>query len=72
MLYTSASDSKKSILDLLEYAVTDSEETVLMKGLSLAVVNPHSNLDVLFAVAWVVSKHCTVSGKGDKSKENDY
>jgi hypothetical protein len=72
VLYTSASDSKKSILDLLKHAVTDSKETVLMKGLNLAVVNPHSNLHVLFAIELVVSKHCSVSGKGDKYKKNDY
>jgi hypothetical protein len=42
VLYTSASDSKKFILNRLKHAVWDSEEAINMKDLNLAVVNPHA------------------------------
>jgi hypothetical protein len=56
VLSTSASDSKKFILNLSKHVLTDSEEAVLMKGMTFSVANPHSNLDMACAVESVVSK----------------
>jgi hypothetical protein len=51
-----ASASKKFILILSKYVLTDTEEAVLMKGFNFLVTNPHSNLDMACAVESVVSK----------------
>jgi hypothetical protein len=56
VLSTPASDSKKFIRNLSRHVLTDSEEAVLMKGLNFSVTNPHSNLDMAYAVKSVVSK----------------
>jgi hypothetical protein len=48
--------SKKFVLNLSEYVLTDSEESVLLKGLNFALANPVSNLDMACAVESVVSK----------------
>jgi hypothetical protein len=53
---TLAPVSKKFVLCLSEYVLTDSEESVLLKGLNFAIANPHSNLDMACAVESVVSK----------------
>jgi hypothetical protein len=47
---TSASDSKKFILNLSKHVLIDSEEAVLMKGLNFSLVKSHSNLDMACAV----------------------
>jgi hypothetical protein len=53
---TPAPVSKKFVLNISEYVLTDSEESVLLKGLNFALANPHSNLDMACAVESVVSK----------------
>jgi hypothetical protein len=54
--------SKKFILNLSKCVLTESEETVLKKGLNFAVTRPHSNLDMACAVEPVVSKFPQTQG----------
>jgi hypothetical protein len=56
VLPTPASTSKKLILHLSEHILTDSEESVLRKGLNFSVTYPHSNLDMACAVKSIFSK----------------
>jgi hypothetical protein len=51
-----ASASKKFILNLSKYILTDSEEASLMKSSNFSVSNPHSYLDMACAVESVVPK----------------
>ncbi|XP_023702099.1 uncharacterized protein LOC111861618 [Cryptotermes secundus] len=51
-----ASGSKKFVLNLSEYALTDHEESDLRKGLNFSIVNPHFNLDMACAVESVITK----------------
>jgi hypothetical protein len=44
---SSDSDSKNFILNLSKHVLSDSEETVLRKGLNFAVSKPHSNMDMV-------------------------
>jgi hypothetical protein len=55
MQLTSAPDSK-FVLNLPQHILTDSEKTVLWKGLNFAVAKPHSNLHMACAVETVASK----------------
>jgi hypothetical protein len=68
VLSTPASASKKFIINLSKYVLTDSEEAVLMKGLNFLVTNPHSNLHMACAVESVVSKLPQTLGMEIRSK----
>jgi hypothetical protein len=50
----SSSDSKKFVLNLSKHVLSDSEDTVLRKGLNFAVAKPHSNTDMACAAESVV------------------
>jgi hypothetical protein len=55
-LFSLASDSEKLNLNLSKHVLTDFDEAVLMKGFKFSVMNPHSYLDLVFAVESVVLK----------------
>jgi hypothetical protein len=57
-----SSGSKKCVLNLSEYVLTDHEKSVLRKGLNFAIVKPHFNLDMACAAESVISKPQQILG----------
>jgi hypothetical protein len=54
--FTSRLENLEIFLNLSKVVLRDSEEAVLMKGLNVSVKNPQSGVDMVSAVASVVSK----------------